>query len=183
MACLGIRLGKLKSYSCERLALGQAGVVNRRSRARCRRTVDFFADQGGQHVEHGTPLAGRLVEHLLIQFGDAVELQLRQVARAASRGVVRSCLGFLVVGVAAEPVVAGRVGLFQVDVFDQFAAFGLQGRGRGKLAAAALLQEEGLHVGRVVGLVLEGLADGGQHLLAAVEPHQAQQPPQMDASA
>ena len=52
----------------------------------------------------------------------------------------------------------GRVGLFQVDVFDQFAAFGLQGRGRGKFAAATLLQQQGLHVGRVVGLVLEGLA-------------------------
>ena len=36
-----------------------------------------------------------------------------------------------------------RVGLFQVNVFDQFAAFGLQGRGRRKLAAAALLQEQG----------------------------------------
>jgi hypothetical protein len=32
----------------------------------------------------------------------------------------------------------------------------LQGSGRRKLAAASLLQQEGLHVGRVVGLVLKG---------------------------
>ena len=47
-------------------------------------------------------------------------------------------MGFLVVGIAAQAVVVGRVGLFQVNVFDQFAAFGLQGRGRGKFAAATM---------------------------------------------
>ena len=98
---------------------------------------NFFADQGGQHVQHGTPLAGRLVEHFLVQFGDAVELQLRQIAQeffVAWRGHVVGFLvvgGFLVVAVAAQPVVTGRVGLFQVNVFDQFAALGCKGVGEG----------------------------------------------------
>ena len=39
-------------------------------------------------------------------------------------------------------VVAGRVGLFQMNVFDQFAAFGTQRRGRRKLTTAALLQQD-----------------------------------------
>ena len=67
-----------------------------------------------------------------------------------------------------------------MNVFDQLAALGLQGRGGGKLAAATLLQEQGLYVGRVVDLVFQGPHDGGQHVLPAIEPHQGQQPPQMD---
>ena len=59
---------------------------------------DFFADQGDQHVQHGTLLAGRLVEHLLVDFGDAVEFQLRQIGAAVFRGVGMSCLGLLGVG-------------------------------------------------------------------------------------
>jgi hypothetical protein len=45
----------------------------------------------------------------------------------------------MVVAVAAQPVVTARVGLFQVNIFDQLAALGLQGRGRWQLAAATLL--------------------------------------------
>ena len=186
MACLGIRLGKLKLYSWQRLAFGQAGVVNAPFQGPLPADGDFFADQGGQHVAAwkcrcGPPRRAPpgYSSAMRWSFNSARSRKQFFVAWRGHAGVPGSG-GVLVVGIAAEPVVAGRIGLFQVNVFDQFAAFGLQGRGRGEFAAAALLQQQRLHVGRVVGLVLEGLADGGQHVLAAVKPHQPQEPPQVD---
>ena len=98
---LGDPLGEVEVVLLERLAFRQAGAVNPPLQGPLPADGDFFADQGGQHVQHGTPLAGRLVEHLLVQFGDAVEFQLRQIARAVFRGVAMSCVGFLV-GLASE---------------------------------------------------------------------------------
>src|SRR3990167_7222424 len=75
----GNPLGEGEVILRKRLAFGQAGAMEPPLQGPLPADGDFFADQGGQHVEHGTLLAGCLVEHFLIQLGDAVELQLRQV--------------------------------------------------------------------------------------------------------
>ncbi len=79
-----------------------------------------------------------------------------------------------------KPVVGGGIGFFEVDVVDQFLTLGPQRRRRGEFAAAAFLQQDGLHVGRIVGLVLVGPCDGRQDIVPAVETHQVQQPAQVD---
>ena len=71
---LGDAFGEVEVVLLERLALRQTGTVNPPFQGVLPTDGDFFAHEGDQHVEHGTSLAGRLVEHLLIQLGDAVEL-------------------------------------------------------------------------------------------------------------
>lgn len=75
----GDPLGEGEVILRKRLAFGQAGATEPPLQGSLPADDDFFADQGGQHVEDGTLLAGRLVEHFLIQLGDAVEFQFRQV--------------------------------------------------------------------------------------------------------
>jgi hypothetical protein len=60
-------------------------------------------------------------------------------------------LGF---GVLRQLVISPGVGVFQFDVVDQFLALGPQGRRGREFAAAAFLEQERLHVSRIVGLVL-----------------------------
>ena len=76
---LGDPLGEVEFVFLERLALGAGG----RGRSAAARPPagggDFLADERDQHIEHGTLLAGRLIEHFLVDFRDMVELQLRQV--------------------------------------------------------------------------------------------------------
>ena len=87
----------------------------------------------------------------------------------------------ILLGVVAKAVVKGGVGGVELDVVDQFTAFG-SGQGRsGKLAAAALSQEQILHGGGIVSCQFHGLRHGGQHFRAPVEFSQAQQTAQLDA--
>ena len=69
---LGDPLGEVEFVLLQRLPWGQAGAKNPPLEGVLPAGGDFFANQGGQHVEHGTLLAGRLVEHLLVHFRDAV---------------------------------------------------------------------------------------------------------------
>ena len=58
MACLGIRLGKLKLYSWSVFRLRQPGAVDPPLQGPLPADGDLFADQGGQHVQHGTAACG-----------------------------------------------------------------------------------------------------------------------------
>ena len=78
---LGNPLGEGEVVLLQGLAWRQPGPLDASLQGPVVADGGFFADQGGQHVEHGILLAGRLVEHFLVELGDAVELQLRQIAQ------------------------------------------------------------------------------------------------------
>ena len=169
IAALGIRLGKLKSYSARVFAWGAVPhAVAARGLVAGGRSVPV-PNRVGQDLQHRAPFASRLIEHFAVALGDLRELQLSQVA-------VKPCLEIVITSCHESPPRCrcrnGRksgIGRLQFDLVDQLAPLGSGQSGRGKLAPPAFRQQEVLDVGGVVGRQLQGLGDGGKHLRRPVE--------------
>ena len=87
---------------------------------------------------------------------------------------------WIVLVLVTKSVVGPGVGFVQIDLFDEFLSLRTQLRGRWQLASTSLLQQDGLHVGGIVGLIFIGPSDRCDHFLATVKPNQVQQAAQVD---
>ena len=71
-----------------------------------------------------------------------------------------------------QSVIRGRIGFLQIGFFNQFLTLGAQQRRQWEFTPAPLLEQDGLYISGIVGLVFVGSPDGGDDFLAPIQPNQ-----------